>query len=669
MRTLLLLALIAFSGMVTHADTLYVAAIAEPGGDGQTWGTAYRSLQSGLDAWKPGDEIWIARGTYIAPTEGYSVPNGLHFYGGFEGSETLREERDWFRNRSILASEGGEFILRAVQCDSTTRLDGLVLQGAQNCALRIEGGQPRLFNCHFRENTTTSSGAAIRAEGVGRIRIEYCVFERNRATVGGGAIHIQSDSVDPKGFGPFIGQCHFVNNTADMGGALWLDSCKGVTQVVSTVFAGNTAGKHGGAIESLRSFLYLNNATFSRNTLGDNNHAMGLSVVVNGGFIQNSIFWNGNEDDTVAHITLKKDEADTSSFATSACLVERDYDLGFWQTDPRFENADNVNGADGFFGTDDDGLVLSGFSAARNAGVIDKFVNHRQQDILGNPRLVGRRVDLGAYESQRTGRPHYTDLLSEMRKGKLVFMFRHGKTDWDQKDPGPSPECFPGRNLIAEGREQCTSIGAYQRMLGVPQGDALSSTACRCWETLQKMVGRYETKSHWASGGNASATAARLVDLETVPTNGNRIISTHDAVATLVFNPNGDGEIFTTAELMEGDALIVRPLGDTMEVIGHWCSDTWERYKVRFPAISTSVSEFSQQQQVLSISPVPASDYIAISAGTATAVRVVDILGRVVGEANLVGSGVPATLNTASWNPGIYSVVAPGYWGRVVIAR
>jgi hypothetical protein len=245
-----------------------------------------------------------------------------------------------------------------------------------------------------------------------------------------------------------------------------------------------------------------------------------------------------------------------------------------------------------------------------------------------------------------------------MRKGGLVFMYRHGKTDWDQKDKGPSPECFPGRNLIAEGREQCDEIGKAQRMLGVPQGEAFSSPVCRCWETLQIMVGRYEKKDHWAGGGASGQTEQRrLQDLSTPVTSGNRFISTHDAVCQAVYNGYGTGELITTAEYMEGDALIVRPLGGTVnEILAHWCSENWTRYHVRFPDEETDVYEDPHRAADVTVAPVPASEIVRIGSSRAGQVRIVNVLGVTIATVDLTSSQLSA-VDVSTWPSGRYFVI------------
>jgi hypothetical protein len=355
------------------------------------------------------------------------------------------------------------------------------MQGSLQSALYVDYGAPRIFNCHFRKCTSPSDGAAVYARGVARMRVEYCVFEDNQATGRGGAVFLVGTQKDVKGWGPFFGQCHFVRNTAARGGAMAMIDCAGVPQIASSVYYGNVATVAGGAFFGNYAYPYINNTTLVRNTLNPPSETGGKTIALSGGHLQNSIIWNGDEDFT-PHVIKLELNSDTAKLRAFANNIERDFDYGFVQFDPSFTNIDDPDGTDNFYGTDDDGLYLGEGSFVRNYGLIDGFVNHRQQDAVGNPRLVGRKIDLGAYETQRMeGRLGFRDVMRDLRKGGLVLMYRHGKTDWESKDPGPSKECFPGRNLIFEGREQCTGIGAQQRMLGIPVGDLFTSPACRCW--------------------------------------------------------------------------------------------------------------------------------------------------------------------------------------------
>lgn len=603
MKTVLLLALLVGCITISSADTLYVKPIADPGGKGESWNTPLTTISSAMTKAVAGDEIWVARGDYKV-TQAIEMKKGVALYGGFYGTETIREVRDWYRHPTKIIGAIASVIVSARDLDSTARLDGFYLKGATRHALEIVGGTFTVFNCHFTENRG-EYGAAVYAHYASRVKFEYCVFSKNSVTGSGGAVRVDN-GIDPQkyGWGIYFGQCGFIDNeAAEDGGAIEFSEVVGIPQISSCVFYNNKAGNNGGAVDSKKAFVYVTNSTFSMNVA---NGGVGRSAAMNGGHIQNCIMWNGVESDTTKHLSFVVSSGDTTKLTSTANLIEADFDLGFYQNNPQFTNQDDVYGADGYFGTDDDGLVLMQGSTAIDAGVIDRFVNHHKTDIIGSARLVFRKIDLGAYETQRVGHDKYQAIIEELRTGKLVLLFRHMKTDWDSKDEGPSPECFPGRNLIFEGREQAASVGKHIRALGIQIGDVPTSPVCRCWESNKLMHGRYEIKSHWASSGGAANDALRAADINTMPTNGVRSIITHDAVIV----PTMTDTNVTTAEVMEGDAIIIRPLGNNFKVIGHFCSDTWERYHLRFSDIPANVHEDKSGFEMLKahVSPNPVNE-------------------------------------------------------------
>lgn len=640
--TALLAAIVALASPLQASDTLYVTSNASSGADGQSWVSAM-SMNDALGVATEGDQIWIGQGAYVVDGS-VAMPRGVRLYGGFQGTEVYREHRDWFRRPTKVALQG---TWRWENHDSTTRIDGLEFHGPSG-SIEIDGGQPAFYNCRF----TNFDATPIQARNVGRLSFEYCMFDHNRSR----AVHV-SDIVDVPsyGYGPFFGQTLFwENSTNDNGAAIALSSSKStaVVQIVSCVFNRNTAAGGGGAIWTSTD-TYITNSTLIRNTAGSESSAVrGHALYVNGPvFLQNSIVWNGNLAEPERLIAV--DTAGGGQLESVANLVENDFEFGYWTINPDVIDIDNVLGPDGYFGTDDDGLRPSSQSVALDAGVIDRFVNHNNTDVVGNPRLVGRRIDMGAYEQQREGRLSPPEVMQLLQQGRMVVFFRHAKTDWGQKDRGPSPECFPGRNLILEGREQSHEIGRAMEVHNVPVGDAFSSTACRCWETLDLMVGRYEKKSYWAGGDSDAITEQRWTDLRTIPTTGNRVISTHDAVANAVFNRTLDGYQLTTAELMEGDCLMVLPDGDTAAIVAQWCSDTWERYRVRFPEGAVSVAPAQRPTPAIVAYPNPAADHVTIQVATPQRVVIADMLGRAVWSGWVQESTL---VPLAGASPGMYVV-------------
>ncbi|MBK8431320.1 MAG: hypothetical protein IPL28_08530, partial [Chloroflexi bacterium] len=65
-------------------------------------------LQDALGEAAAGDEIWVATGVYTPSaiyTESFQLVPGAGLYGGFIGSESEREQRDWETNPTVLSGD------------------------------------------------------------------------------------------------------------------------------------------------------------------------------------------------------------------------------------------------------------------------------------------------------------------------------------------------------------------------------------------------------------------------------------------------------------------------------------------------------------------------------------------------------------------------------------
>src|SRR5215467_7671642 len=155
-----------------------------PSGSG-CWATAFTDLQPALAASNSGDEIWVATGTYkpTATTDrtiSFAMKDGVAIYGGFNGTETTRSQRDPVANVVTLSGDigtagfSGDNSYHVVSAGASVTLagiiDGVTVTGGQadgaspsdkGGGVWINGGSPKLVGV-----TISANFAAVRGGGV-----------------------------------------------------------------------------------------------------------------------------------------------------------------------------------------------------------------------------------------------------------------------------------------------------------------------------------------------------------------------------------------------------------------------------------------------------------------------------------------------------------------------
>lgn len=298
---------------------LYVKADAVGAGDGTSWAAAYPSLQDALAAAQVGDEIWVASGTY-RPDQGagltpgdrsasFVLKEGVALYGGFSGTETSREERDWEVNETILSgdllgndnnniaideptrSENSYHVVAAgSEADSTTVLDGFIVTGGQadgppplthlgggmdnagspsiqhvvftgNVAGLGGGmansGNPVLTHVTFHINVSSADGGGM-ANSYARTVLWHVIFRDNVSTSFGGGLYNDRSEV-------VVIDARLIGNVGGWGGGMY--NRQGSQTLINTVFVGNRAAEFdGGGLFNDESETELANVLFSGNT-------------------------------------------------------------------------------------------------------------------------------------------------------------------------------------------------------------------------------------------------------------------------------------------------------------------------------------------------------------------------------------------------------------------
>ncbi|MCB0537652.1 MAG: T9SS type A sorting domain-containing protein [Bacteroidetes bacterium] len=185
MKKLLLSTVLLFTAIILNAQTMYVDIDATGNNDGTSWANAFTNLDTALANWDIvlwGGEIWVAEGTYkpgdgISRTAAFNVKSNM--FGGFNGTETNRGDRDIAANPTILSGDLLGNDNGNISSTEITRADNsysVVYSGwdAQLNGFIIEGGHA---------NATTGgdqnqAGAAIYNMNNGMI-ITNCVFRNN----------------------------------------------------------------------------------------------------------------------------------------------------------------------------------------------------------------------------------------------------------------------------------------------------------------------------------------------------------------------------------------------------------------------------------------------------------------------------------------------------------
>jgi hypothetical protein len=295
----------------TSADCVrYVDIDVAASGDGLSWASAFKTVQEGIDdayaTMGPCDtcQIWVAEGTYYIFVDGVDdtveVKPGMELYGGFDGTETSLDERDWDAHVATLDGHEYEDSENRVEHVVTTlgrnTLDGLVVTGGEvegwGAGIAIEDGPFSLRHCTVKDNTSFGEGSVtiVSPYYQGDISITDCRFENSSGVgVGGGRLSVE-DSVffhDGLVFGAvdegIVRNCQFIQGWIEVNGSngVLIDSvsfgaddseCGGISvKNVSDVCVINSylAGCRTALVSEYLSTIHVDNTVFVGNSSAD----------------------------------------------------------------------------------------------------------------------------------------------------------------------------------------------------------------------------------------------------------------------------------------------------------------------------------------------------------------------------------------------------------------
>jgi len=369
-------------------------------GDGSSWALAYPNLAdpllfAAMQRAIPGSsanlitQIWVAEGTYYplhdAADSPPATPNlrdkafvlvpDVKIFGGFAGIESSVETRS-----------GGASIL-----SGDIDMDGTSNNNAYHVVVGVGTVANPIHATTILDGFTITGG---NADSSGSISVNGVMIDANS----GGGMILSTAS-------PTITSLILNGNSANSGGGISNVSSSPI--LTNVVLCGNYANSHGGGMDNYAASPILTNLTISGNsavTDGGGMYNISSSPIIN-----NTIIW-GNTAATDGNIS--NDSGSTPVYFFS--LVEGSGGSSSWVSsfgDNRDGNLDVdpefiAPVLSSFAPTTSGDYRLQSISPAIEAGSNALFFTARgisnfagEIDLAGNPRLLGDRIDIGAYET------------------------------------------------------------------------------------------------------------------------------------------------------------------------------------------------------------------------------------------------------------------------------
>ncbi|WP_299518771.1 choice-of-anchor Q domain-containing protein, partial [uncultured Flavobacterium sp.] len=587
LKTIIVLALLFISNLTFSQTTLFVDATRPDNSSaGTSWNTAKRDLQAAINSAVSGDQIWVKAGIYLPTQDPYGnsspannrdktflLKSGVKIYGGFSGTETLLNQRNWIVNTTILSGDLGTpnvltdnayHVVLSVNLNNTTLLDGVTITKGYGTAPgnstinvggrtieRYHGGG--IFNSHSAtsfSNCTVSFNSADCTDtdndavgaGVNNFistsTFTNCIIDNNSFLIGGASFGVFGAGMAINGGNCSIIKCVFSNNSsgsgfldASRGGALYIGS---TATIENSVFYNNSsqngaAFSFGGGGFNLST---ITNCTITNNTSSfAGTGYQGFSKAT----FRNSIFWNNppTSSNVSGRNEIYSNETNTVNQPTFINCIIRDAlgsPLAITNTNvtncitsnPLFNNSSDGNGVDNLWGTVDDGLMIQSSSPARNFGISGSGVP--TTDITGNSR--DNQPDLGAYEFQN---PCVVPTVYNVSGGGVY--------------------CLGGDGLAVTLSDSEVGVSYQLKNNGNNIGLPINGT------------GNALNFGNQTTAGTYSVTATRTVG---------GCLSTMNGTASITVNPNITPTFTAVSPICSGETLSALPTTSTNGITGSW---------------------------------------------------------------------------------------------------
>ena len=288
---------------LANVDTVWFVDANNSTGTGTSWSTAFPTIQAALAVVGDGEQIWIAEGTYTPGTSRewtFLIPNLIHIYGGFEGTETSISERDVNAHPTILSGNVNDtpdtdddayHVVTFTPFEwSYSVLDGCTITRGMATGLDtdenygggvfIQTGALFINNCLITNNQADDRAGGIYVDGGSVFMVNTIVLDNTIEDLQSGGPGFEDWGGNGGGAyildGTIVGRdVVFDNNSATSGGGvyatnseIWMSSCE---------FKNNDCFNHGAGMYASSGTLELYGSVFDNNraTTGIIGHGAG----------------------------------------------------------------------------------------------------------------------------------------------------------------------------------------------------------------------------------------------------------------------------------------------------------------------------------------------------------------------------------------------------------
>jgi photosystem II stability/assembly factor-like uncharacterized protein len=328
--------------MFIHDKVIYVNPQATGLNNGSSWQHAINDIAKAFKESTDDEEIWLIKGTYTpTPTKPWTLVTTKGIYGGFSGSETERDQRNWRSNKTVFSGELG--------------IPGNLSDNIVDIIIILRGNLNGI-------SIMNAAGAGVSiVDGL----IENCTIENNNIGV----------------YSKFVDKCIVRNNMVGIGVPY-----NGSASITNSVIYKNQIG-----LDVNEAKVNLANSLFYSNNSGSIKARYLNPIVESPITVYNTIV--GHDDNDIKRFDLNRDRIFSIGFGSTWGFYNFNYRMPY------------MSGNDGILGNDDDVFVMPdpifhNKGTNRSLGVFP-FFSASDTDILMNPRIQEGSLDIGPIEFVR----------------------------------------------------------------------------------------------------------------------------------------------------------------------------------------------------------------------------------------------------------------------------